>query len=403
MGLPLEIDVAAESAILINGKTGKILYEKSPDQRMNPASITKIATTLFALLIGEEKLNEVVVADQDCYAAVCDKQKARSNYSYPSYYLEPGATNIGLKKGEQISLKDLLYGIMLVSGDDAANLVARHLAGDVPRFMEGVNAYMKKIGCTGTNFTNPHGLYHPQHYTTARDMALLTKEALKQPLFREIVRTTRYTRPRTNLQEPMTWVQSNKLLRAGDYFYPYAIGVKTGYIKAAQNTLVAAAEKEDRLLIAVLLKTKERGQVFKDAAKMFDAAFNEKLVERVLLNKGLQEFTLTLAGAAAPIKTSLDEDVTVRYYPSEEPQITCKLIWDQVSLPVKGGDKVGELLIASGDGQQARRVPVRSYEDVEHVWWRKIAGPFKDWSMAQLLAAGILILVISGGLALKRR
>lgn len=399
----ISFEVAAESAILINGKTGTILYEKQADIKRSPASITKIATAIFALLIAEERLDEVTTADHDCIASVCDKLKAKSNYSYPAHYLEPGATHIALKKGEEISLRDLLYGMMVVSGDDASNLIAKHVTGDISKFMEGVNAYMTKIGCKNSHFSNPHGLYHPDHYTTARDMAVLTKEALKHPLFRQIVSTVKYTRPRTNLQEPSTWVQSNRLLRTGDHYYPYAIGVKTGYIQAAQNTLVSAAEKDGRLLIAVQMKTKERGQMFRDAKNIFEKAFNEPLVERLLLNKGPQTFSFTPSTASEPVKTYLEDDVAVQYYPAEEPQFSCRLIWDNVSLPLKKGDKVGELLISSSDGQHSRNVELKSQEDVDLVWWRKLAGPFKEWNTAQLIAAVALLLVISIGLAAKSR
>ncbi|MFA6914836.1 MAG: hypothetical protein WC222_00425 [Parachlamydiales bacterium] len=256
-GAPLNVEVKAEAAILMNGHTGVILYEKEAHQRNHPASTTKIATAIFALLTAGDKMHEMIAADQDSVAWVSVKDKKQSNYTLPAHWLEPGYSNIGLKKGEILSLQDLLYGLMLASGDDAANVIAKFIGGNVDQFMQGVNDYLKSFGCHNTHFTNPHGLYHPDHYTTAYDLALMTKEALKNKQFLELVKTVRYTRPKTNMQEASVWVQTNALLKPGKYFYPYALGIKTGYIQVAQNTFVAAAEKDNRLLIAVLLKTKK--------------------------------------------------------------------------------------------------------------------------------------------------
>jgi D-alanyl-D-alanine carboxypeptidase (penicillin-binding protein 5/6) len=124
--------------------------------------------------------------------------------------------------------------------------------------MTQLNDYVKRLGCTSTTFYNPHGLHHPKQQTTAYDLAVITQDALKNPVFREMVATVRYTRPKTNKQEPSTLVQTNRLLRTGPFYYPKAIGVKTGYYSLAGNNLVAAAKDGERTLIAVVLKANER-------------------------------------------------------------------------------------------------------------------------------------------------
>lgn len=402
-GVQLSVDVKAEAAILINGQSGSILFEKSPHEKYNPASTTKIATAIFALLAANDRMNEIVIADQDSLAWVNVKDKKQSNYTLPAYWLEPGYSNIGLKKGEALTLQDLIYGLMVVSGDDAANVIAKTIGGTVDQFMQGMNAYLKTIGCKNTNFTNPHGLYHPQHFTTAYDLAIMTKEALKNEQFREIVKTSRYPRPKTNIQEASSWSQSNQLLKPGKYFYPYAIGVKTGYIQAAQNTFVAASEKNGRLLIAVLLKTKERGDMFLDSVKLFEAAYNEPLVEQHILSKGPQPFIFENEIASAPITTYLEEDVAVQYYPAEEPKLSCKLIWDSVNFPVKSGQKVGELLLASADGSYQRHIELKAQNDVQAIWWKRILNIFNEWNSMQLLAAAAFIAVIVVGMAMRGR
>ncbi len=122
---------------------------------------------------------------------------------------------MGLKKGEVMSLRHLLYGAMLVSANDAANVIAKYVGGSVSEFMDELNGYLHSLGAEDTHFMNPHGLFHPEHQTTASDMALIASEAMRDPMFRKIVSTVHHTRPKTNKQEPTTMLQSNKLLKKG--------------------------------------------------------------------------------------------------------------------------------------------------------------------------------------------
>ena len=251
---------------------------------MYPASVTKVATALVALKHKKNELNTSVLIPKDAVVSTTAEAKKRSNYTLPSYWLEPDSTHMGLRAGEEISLLDLLYGLMLVSANDAANAISIHVGGTVPNFMLNVNAYLKEIGCRNTQFTNPHGMFDPKHQTTAYDLAVMTREALKDPTFCKIVATVQHPRPKTAKQpEGSILSQSNKLLRNGKNYYPKAIGVKTGYLSISGHTYVSAAKQEGRTLIAVLLKTKERSDMFADAIKLFDTAFKQPQVERVLL------------------------------------------------------------------------------------------------------------------------
>jgi D-alanyl-D-alanine carboxypeptidase (penicillin-binding protein 5/6) len=370
----IDVSVKAEAAILMNADTGAILYEKNSRGLYYPASITKIATAMVTLQQAGDRLDEVVIADQECIGWVSEEAKRRSNYAMPSYRLVPGSSHIGIKKGEMLSLRDLLYGMMLASGDDASNVIAQHVAGSIPQFMQDTNAYLQKIGCLSTTFQNPHGLHHPKHQTTAYDMAVLTREALKDPRFCEIVSTVKYTRPKTNKQEASTLVQSNRLLRSGEYYYPKAIGVKTGHLSISANTFVGAARDGDRTLIAVLLKSDERKDIFLDSVKLFEAAFSQPKVQRTLLHRGPQKFLLTLEDAVAPIETYLVEDVVIDYYPAEEPKFKCMLSWDpSVKLPVAVGQRVGELQLVFEDSTVKRRLPLYAKEEAQPTWsfWMK--------------------------------
>jgi D-alanyl-D-alanine carboxypeptidase (penicillin-binding protein 5/6) len=361
----LNVSVSAEAAILLNADTGAILFEKNAYAQYFPASITKVATALYALKEKGHQLNAQVEAEQEAIVSLSEESKRKSNYSTPAYWLEPGGTHIGIKKGELLSLKDLLYGMMLASGNDASNVIAQHVFGSIPKFIQHMNEFLKdEVGCKSTHFCNPHGLHHPDHQTTAYDMALITKEALRYPAFREMVSTVRYTRPKTNKQEPTTIVQSNKLLKSGKLFYSKAFGVKTGYTSKAQNTFVAAAKNEDRTLILVLLKSSEREGMFKDAIALFQAAFQEVKVKKSYIKSGPQKFQLKLEGASKSVATYLAEPVIFDYYPSEEPKVKAMLAWDDVELPVYRGNRVGEVTLRDEQGNVLVAKPLLASEDV---------------------------------------
>lgn len=376
MGLqavPLPVTVQAKSALLINASTGAILFEKNAHQLHYPASITKIATAAYALDFAGDQLSKSIAATKEALGSVSEEAKRRSNYTLPSYWLVHDACHIGIKVGEELTLKDLLCGMMVASGDDAANVIAVSLAGSVPGFMDQLNPYLKKLGCRQTHFTNPHGLFHPKHVTTAYDMAVLTRHAIKNPVFREIVATTRCVRPKTNKQGATVLVQTNRLLKKGKCFYPKAIGVKTGYIAKAQNTLVAAAAQNDRLLIAVLLKCEEREQIFLDAIKLFEAAFNQPKVERVLLKAGETSHTYYPEGAAKPVQTWLANQVSIQFYPAEEPELVASLQWKKLPLPIEKDQCVGEITITKKDGSIVSTAPLYTAEKVSATWgyWLK--------------------------------
>lgn len=367
-GGSLSVDVEAKGALLINASTGVVLYEKNADKLFYPASITKIATAIFAIELSPDGLSEEIAATWESIGAVTEEAKRQSNYTIPSHRLVRDACHMGIKAGEIFTLNDLLYGLMVVSADDAANVIAMAKGGSIPDFMDRLNDYLKKLGCKHTNFNNPHGLFHPKHVTTAYDMATLTRHALKNPVFRQIVSTARWVRPKTNKQASTVLVQTNKLLKKGKCYYPKAIGVKTGVLAKARNTLVAAAVDGDRTLIAVLLKSENRDQMFLDAIKLFEAAFNQPLVERLLINAGEFSYSYLPEGSSKPIKTSIGENVSIRFYPAEEPQINAALQWNDVKYPVEKGQCVGEITLKSADGQFLRIVPVLAAEDASPSW-----------------------------------
>ena len=170
-----------------------------------------------------------------------EESKIRANYAVEPWTLVRGITHIGIKKGEVIPFKDLLSAMLVVSAGDASNVAAEFAGGTISSFMEGLNDYIKQIGCSKSRFENPSGVFHPNQQTCAHDMALIMREALQEPVLVEILGKSTYVRPKTNKEPSSTFVTNNRLMRPGPYYYPKAIGGKTGYLAASQNTLVMAA------------------------------------------------------------------------------------------------------------------------------------------------------------------
>ncbi len=234
-----EPSVSAEAATLIDVDTGRILYEKAPDRRMLIASLTKIITGWIAVRSG--KLDETVTVSPDA---------ARQEGS--SIYLAPG---------ERQTLRALTYGMMLRSGNDAATAIAEFLSGTTAAFAGQMNAQVRGLGLTHSHFTNPHGLDDPQHYSTAHDMAVITRTALRDPLFRRIVGTKHYSMPWPGEKWSRELKNKNKLL----WMMPGADGVKTGYTRKSGRCLASSATQDGHQVALIVLRD---GNDWVDSARL---------------------------------------------------------------------------------------------------------------------------------------
>lgn len=355
----LDVNISAESAVLMDADTGSILYEKNAFQVRYPASTTKIATALFALVQKGNQLEELVTVTQDSIGSISPEMKRKSGFKTPPHWIEVGGTHMVLKRGEKMSLNDLLYGVLLVSANDASNAVANFVSGSVPRFMRQMNAYLKEIGCMNTNFNNPHGLFHPEHTTTAYDMALIMQEFLRYPHLKKIIATVKHKRPKTNLQEPSWLINSTRMIRPNSaYYYKHLIGGKTGYTEDAKNCFAAAAESNGRTLIVIVLGCSSRANSFKDAKNLFEAGFNQKKIREKVLNKGPQKFKTKLSASNKILKTACKEDVWITYFSAERPQLKGVVCWDIPNLPIEKGDQVGTVLFRNENGVVVEQTPL---------------------------------------------
>jgi D-alanyl-D-alanine carboxypeptidase (penicillin-binding protein 5/6) len=393
---PLKIEVSAPSAVLMNAETGVILYAKNIHEQQYPASITKIATALYVLEKKGQKLDQLLEATTHALTTVPAYVRQVPDSKHPSHTLEHDGTSMGIQPGEMLSLYSLLHGLLLTSGNDAANVLAEHTSGSIDQFVSELNQYLKSNGIQETHFNNPHGLHHPEHWTTAYDMALITRLALKYEAFRQIVKTTKYQCPQSNKQSPRTLIQHNRLVKPGPFFYPKAIGVKTGYVAKAGHTFVGAATHEGRTLIAVLLNCTESEHRFRDSIKLFEAAFREKLLSRVLFAKESDSFTLQVRGAQVPLNAVLKEDLILNYYPAEEPAFRAEIAWNKYKLPIKAQEAVGTLRLVTENGKVLKELPIFAVQDVNQKWW-SIVGDLcqnnKPFLLALLLGGQVVLLL----------
>ena len=227
------------------------------DGKAYPASITKVATLLVALENG--KMDDIVKVSEDAVYSV------NADYAH-----------IALKPGEELTLKDALYAVMLASANDAAYAVAENVGEGYDWFIDEMNRRCKELGGRDTHFNNTNGMEDEEHYTSARDMALITRELLlNHPEFEEICQTYQYTIPPTNVtNEPRTFQQKHRMFRkTNKHYYENVIAGKTGYTDVAKNTLISCAEKDERKLVCVVLKT-HGSNVYEDSKALLEYGFN---------------------------------------------------------------------------------------------------------------------------------
>lgn len=327
-----KITVSARSAVLYQPESDTILYSKNSDVRLPMASTTKIMTALVTL--EECKLTETVIIDENSVGI-----EGSSAY---------------LKSGDELTIEELLYALLLQSANDAAVAIACHISGDKENFAALMNAKAASLGLTNTNFTNPHGLDNEEHYTTAMELAKITAEALKNNDFRKIVST--YKKTFSTEDRSRTYVNHNKLIR----FYDGCIGVKTGFTKKSGRCLVGAAERDGLTFISVTL---DAPNDWNDHKTMLDLGFNS--LERITFAEA-GEFCYKI-----PIIDGEKDFVTVNNIDglsiiAEKTEHTegkyIKLARYAIA-PVKEGEILGEIIYTL-DGNETGRVNLIAKETV---------------------------------------
>jgi len=257
-------DLNARAAVLIDAKTGNVLFEKNADKKMYPASTTKIMTAILAL----EKVDkgEISLDQPITYTETADATMAADG------------SNIALKVGERMVFGDLLKGLLLASGNDAAAIIAEYTGGTIDAFVAKMNEKVKALGLENTHFANPHGLHNEENYTTAADMAKIALEAMKNETFRSIVECAHIRLAATNMSEERYYINTNNLvsrMRYPYYFYDKATGIKTGSTTEAGYCLVSSAKDGSKEVIAVVFKADDISASHTDSKNILEYGLTE--------------------------------------------------------------------------------------------------------------------------------
>lgn len=324
------VKLVSRTAVLMDAETGQVLYEKDMHTPMAPASITKIMTGMLALT--HLKLDDELTMSKEAFVTV-----PRS------------AAGLNLCQGEVVTVEQAMYGLTTISANDAANLLAEGVSGTMADFAVLMNEKARELGCENTHFNNPNGLLSNDHYTSAYDMALITREALKVPGFAEFFRAVHYDLPPTNLfHSTRNLANHNKMLSGlyyDDLYYDENIVMsKTGWTEEAQNTLVSALERDGTTLIAVVMYSAMMESKYIDTWALFDYGFSHyerKSVPAENLNSMLgdctfapdQELTYLLSTDAdiSEMEFTLAEDTVLTQAPEQE--VTVKASLNGEALP----------------------------------------------------------------------
>ena len=394
-------NILAEHVLLMDANHDEVLYEKAADEKAYPASITKVMTALLvfeAIDRGELTLDTVVTPT-----------------SAITYDLSADGSSLGIKPGEQMTVNNLLHCMLIASANEACNILAEAVCGDISTFIERMNTRAQELGCTGTHFSNAHGLHQNDHYTTAHDIYLFVKAAMEYKVFREIVDTERYTVPATNLSEERTFYTTNALISNWKYIgytYSNAIGIKTGHTPEAGQCLVAAAVDGDDYLISVVLGaqvvTRADGttdqQSFSETKRLFQWGFDNFERRTILDGQSLMrevkvayspDKDYVVVQPAGALEYTLPKDVA-----EEDFTFTVNLPSEPVEAPIEKGQVLGTVTI-SYDGREYGTVDLVANASLSRsAWLYRLAVLQNLWSttwfkiVVLLVAVAIVVLVL---------
>ncbi len=332
------LEIYSPSALLMDLNSGKILYEKNIYEKMYPASLTKVMTAI--IILENCKLDDIATVS---YNAVMS--------------LSSGYVTANLQMGEELTIEQLLYVLMVGSSNDAAIVLAEHFSGSVEDFSIVMNEKAKELGCTSTNFVNPNGAHDENHYSTAYDLSLMAKYAMQNETFRKLVSTTSYKLPATNKyeKEDRLFTTTNSLLivnnnaRADNYYYKYATGIKTGFTTPAKNCLIASANKGNLELLTVVLGASQTdeglSQRYLDTINLFKYGYSNYTLREVIKKDGIVE-TTNVNNATRDTKkleAVVENDISVLIKQSDKnnallPEVHLN---DNLKAPIKKGEVIG--------------------------------------------------------------
>ena len=347
--------ITSAAAILYEVKSDEILFEYNADVQRYPASTTKLMTAVVALENGN--LTDTVTVSQSALDGLPER-----------------GSSVFLIAGEEMSFSDMLNYLLVASGNDAANALAEHVAGSVDNFVAMMNEKAAELGCTGTHFANPHGLHDENHYTTARDLLYIARYAMQNPTIAEIVAKPQIELAPTNKHaESTTLTTTNHLLtriRRSEYYYPSAIGIKTGFTTPAGNCLIAAAQNDDLTYISVVLggTETEDGEItsFSETIALLDYAQDGFAVQQLVKSSDpITEVPIRLATDRDTLVLTPESDLSallpVGFDPSE---VTVDFTDEDICAPITQGQALGQATFTY-NGKEYGTLNLVASDDVE--------------------------------------
>ena len=318
--------ISASSAVVMVAQTGEVIYEKDAHTRRSMASTTKIMTSLIALEQADLKREVTVSSDE----------------------LNVEGTSMGLLPDDKVTFESLVYGMLLQSGNDAANVTAVKLGGSIKKFISMMNKRAKELGMNNTNFVTPSGLDAKEHYSTAFDMALLGSVAILNPDFRYICSQKQAVVYYGNPPYRRTLSNHNKLLS----YYDGCIGMKTGFTKKSGRCLVSAAERDGVILVVVTLNAPDD---WNDHKKLFDYGFS-KVKNTAIENPDIPENITVVGGKKKQVSVTVSEPFFLNSSENTGKISSCVLTDKFLYAPVKKGDTVGKIVYYLGDKKIGERI-----------------------------------------------
>ena len=391
-----DFDLDAKAGLLIEADTGEILYEKNAHQENYPASLTKIMTALLvfeAIDEGKLSLSDSVTATESAFEG-----------------LASDGSTADIVPGETMTVEQLLNCMLIVSANETCNILGEYISGSVEAFVARMNERASELGCEHTHFANATGLHNSQHYTTAWDLYLITREAMKHEKFMEICNSKSYTVPATNMTEKPRELHSTNFLisnwRARGYVYRDAQGIKTGSTPEAGYCLISSAVRGSRHMISVVLGaervTLEDGvtiqtRSFSETSRMFDWGFDNFARRDILSSADLiQEVPVALSSEASYVSTHAAEDLSCLLPNNIEPEDlerTVTLKSETVDAPVAAGDVLGTLTLSYKDTVYGE-TELLALNDVSASWFLTAQRRVVDFFAKPLVKVLLVVLVL---------
>jgi len=330
-----DLSLSCSSDILIDAESGRVLYGYQENKKIYPASLTKLLTALTALDLGD--LDDILIVDE------------KTPY-------EVDGSHIALEPKEELSLYDLLHGLLIASGNDAADVIAKNYSSYEGEFLELMNEKARELGALNSNFVNPHGLHDDNHYTTAYDLSIIAKEAYDKEIIKEIIGKNKYTIDITNIKkEARHLISTNKLLVGTGYGnqiiinnswvnmkYEGATGMKTGYTPKAGSCLIGSAERDGISLITVVIKGSTT-EVYTDTHKLLNYGFdNFEKINLVYANEFIKNLDIS-SGDSKYLSLITSEDLYTVINKDKLNEIDSSISIKDYNLPVKKGDVLGKI------------------------------------------------------------